>query len=92
VIVLNSPDSFSLQDASIRYRPNGEVIYCSTCAQPAEYYRKLGDRAVIFRCRNDEHPKAIDRCQVVPLKSGVDDRTHDVVGGFKDRCRYVVTK
>jgi hypothetical protein len=93
VIVLNRQDSFSLCGASIRYRPNGEHIYCSACtpSQLAGYHKKKdGGRAVIYKCRNDDHPKAIKRCQVVHLFES--DETRVVVGGFKARCRYIVTR
>jgi hypothetical protein len=47
---------YCLQDAAIRYRPNGEEIRCHR--QPAKYVGKCkiaGDDAVIFRCSQPDH-------------------------------------
>jgi hypothetical protein len=89
LIILNSDDSFSLCNASIRFRPNGELICCSACAQPSEYY-KQAHGTVIFRCRNDAHPKTINRCQDVRLLQS--DEARVVVGSSRAPCRYIVTK
>jgi hypothetical protein len=47
---------FCLQDASLRFRPNGEDLRCHN--QPAEYVRRTScrdDHFVIFRCTHPEH-------------------------------------
>lgn len=91
VVILNAEGGFSMCGAAIRYRPNGEYPYCAACSQISAYHKVTHDgKAVIFRCRVDDHPMTAARCQVVPLLESDEIRT--VVGGVKAHCRYIVTK
>jgi hypothetical protein len=56
VYVANNSAFYCLQDATIRFRPNGEEIRCH--GQPARYIRKTrvaGNEVVVFRCSQPEH-------------------------------------
>jgi hypothetical protein len=73
---------YSLQDAALRFRPNGDDVRCHD--QPAKYMCKSqavdGDDVVIFRCSHPHHDTSGIHGRKFAVKLLKDDTQHWFVG------------
>ena len=91
VVLLDAENAWSLCGAAIRYRPNGDYVFCPSCRQPLDFKQlSHNGQAAVFRCHKIEHPNTVSQYQKVPLLQS--DHSRIVVGGLKDRCRYILAR
>jgi len=84
VHVWSNGTTLTLEGAKLSLCPNGAIVMCPSCVEPAEYQKKRQNgSAVVFRCKQQGHKGA--RHWDVPLLQG-DVRTKVMEG----KCRCIL--
>ncbi|PPQ86492.1 hypothetical protein CVT26_008261 [Gymnopilus dilepis] len=90
VIACIEGEVFSLVGASMRHRPNGVPIYCSSCKQPASFVSLTIDKKFArFRCRLPSHDTTSSPRNWKELLF-LSDEMRDV--GDQNGCRYIIAR